>query len=97
MRPFKVRVLSNNVKKLYNEQLSNTPTTVGVSTETYIDYTNFQDGFVMVYDSERNRYHFVNPDDVLDNTYQQEQKPEIFTNEIIDYANDNLDTDFGEY
>ena len=97
MRPFKVRVLSNNVKKVTTEKLSDSQPTIGVSTQTYIDYTNFQDGFVMVYDEDRNRYHFVNPDDVLDNTYQQEQKPQNFTDILIDYSNDNLNVDFGEY
>jgi hypothetical protein len=97
MRPIRVRVLGNNTKKIQTEVPSNTIVPVGVNTERYIDYTNFQDGFVMVYDEERNRYHFVNPDDVLDNTYQQEQKPDGFTETLFDNLKDSINIDPGDY
>jgi hypothetical protein len=97
MRPFKVRTVGNNNKKIKSSIPSNSPTTVGVSTEIFIDYTNFQEGFIIVYDETRNCYHYVNPDDVLNGTFKQETKPEPFTTIITDKVGDILNIDFGEY
>lgn len=97
MRPFKVRVISNHTKKLKTDVPSNSPTTVGVSSERYIDYTNFQDGSIMTYDEERNRYYFVTSDEVISNTFQQENPPEVFSNEITNEIDERVDIDFGEY
>lgn len=66
MRPFKIRTLSNNNKKIKTEIPSNSPTTVGYSSTAYIDYTNFQEHFVMAFDAERNRYYFVDPQEFFD-------------------------------
>lgn len=96
MRPLKIRTLNNNTKKIKTEALSNSPTTVGLSSERYIDYTNFQDGFVMVYDEERDRYHFVNPDDVLETTLQGETTDK-FSQEMFNSIKDTINIDFGEY
>ena len=63
MRPFKVRTIINNIKKVRSEIPTNTSTTVGVASTAYIDYTNFQEGFIMAYDADRNRYHYVDPQD----------------------------------
>lgn len=101
MRPFKIRTISAPLKSVKTDVPSNTPAPVGFNTERYIDYTDFQEGYVMVYDATRNRYHFVNPDEILNNTYKQETPPETFSNEIYDQIFDslegNFDIDMGEY
>lgn len=97
MRPIRVRVLNNNKKNIKTEVISDVPVPIGVSSERYIDYTTFNDGYVMVFDAARNCYCFVNPDDVLDNTYQQEQKPNTFTDTLFDNLKDKIDIDPGEY
>lgn len=101
MKPIKIRVISNDTKKIKTNTPSELQTKVGVNTERYIDYTDFQDGYVMVYDEEKNRYHFVNPDKILSNTYKQDNLPQTFSdeilNEIIDDLDDNFDIDMVEY
>jgi hypothetical protein len=97
MRPFKVRTIGNNSKKVKSEIPSDSPTTVGLSSERFIDYTNFQEGFIMAYDDERNRYHFVAPDTVIEDTFKQEEKPEPFTTIVTDKVEETLNIDFGEY
>jgi uncharacterized protein (UPF0218 family) len=101
MRPIKIRTISSDIKKIKTYIPSDSQALVGVNTERYIDYTDFQDGYVMVYDEEKNRYHFVNPDEILNNTYKQENPPQTFSdeifNEIFDDLEDNFDIDMGEY
>ena len=97
MRPFKIRTIRSEVKTVKTYVPSDTPSPVGFNTERYIDYTNFQDGYVMVYDEVRNRYHFVNPDDILNDSLTKPPVPEVFFDEITKEFNDIVDIDLGEY
>ena len=96
MRPLKIGS-SFNKKKIKTSIPSNSLMSVKISSETYIDYTNFQDGFVMVFDEERNRIHFISPDELLSNTYQQQFPPEVFSNEITNQVSQGLNIDYGDY
>jgi hypothetical protein len=89
MAIFKVRVISGEVKKSKSERPSGSIPTVGVSSDRYVDYTNFKDGYFMVFDEERNRYYFEDPDSLLN----QPPYPELFVDEVVK----NIDFDFGEY
>ena len=97
MRPFKIRAIRSDVKIVKTYVPSDSPSPVGISTERYIDYTNFQDGYVMVYDVARNRYHFVNPDVILNDSFSKPPIPEVFSDEITKEFNDLVDIDLGEY
>jgi hypothetical protein len=96
MKPLKIRSSFNN-EKIKTLIPSNSPISVKISSQTYVDYTNFQDGFVMVFDEERNRLHFISPDELLSNTYQQQFPPEVFSDEITNQVNQRLDIDLGKY
>lgn len=68
MKPLKIRA-SFDKEKIISLIPSNSLVSTKISSETYVDYTNFQDGFIMVFDEERNRLHFVNPDEILDGEF----------------------------
>jgi hypothetical protein len=51
----------------------------------------------MVYDEARNRYHFVNPDVILNDSFSEPPVPEVFSDEIAKEFNDIVDIDLGEY
>ena len=91
-----IRLTKNNVKKVNIEAWSDAPATIWISSEKYIDYTNFQEGFIMVFDEERNRYHFISPDDFLDTTLAGES-PEPFSSVMFNEIKDTINIDFGEY
>ncbi|QGT54569.1 hypothetical protein b3_0328 [Synechococcus phage B3] len=97
MRIFKVRVISGQDKKVKSGVPSSEIPTIGVSSERYIDYTNFKDGYVMTFDEERNRYYFENPDNILNKSFEEIPYPEIFTNTLSDEVEKTIDIDMGEY
>jgi hypothetical protein len=97
MRPIKVGVIQNNKKPIKTERSLNSNIPVGVSSEKYIDYTNFQEGFIMRYDEERNCYYFSSPDNVIDDTFKQEEKPKEFMDSLLGKLEDKVVIDFGEY
>lgn len=65
MKPLKIG-RSSEKKNIITYIPSNSSALINSSTETYVDYTNFQDGFIMVFDEERNRLHFVSSEEILD-------------------------------
>lgn len=93
----KVGLNSGDIKKIKATIPSNQIPTVAISSERYIDYTNFKDGYIMTYDEERNRYYFENPDNVINQTTTEPPYPEIFTNELTDEFEKTIDIDMGEY
>lgn len=97
MRPFRVRVVAGEVKKIKSNSPSSSIPSAGISSEIYIDYTNFKDGYVMVYDAGRNRYYYVNPDEILNNSFEQNPPPDIFVSELSDEIEQVVDIDLGEY
>ena len=97
MKPLKIRSSSSGIEKIKTPIPPNSSASIQISSQVYVDYTNFQDGFVMVFDEERNRLHFISPDELLTNTYQQEFPPEVFSNEITNQVSQKLNIDLGEY
>jgi len=66
MKPLKIGSSFNGKENIITQIPSNSPTSIKKSSEVYVDYTNFQDGFIMVFDEERNRLHFVSSEEILD-------------------------------
>jgi hypothetical protein len=97
MKPLKIGSASTEIQKIKTSIPSNSPTSIKRSSEVYVDYTNFQDNFILVFDEIRNRLHFISPDEFLTGTYNQEFPPEIFSNEIANEISKELNIDFGEY
>jgi hypothetical protein len=97
MRLFKVRTTSSKVKKSKSNIPSKEIPTVGVSSERYVDYTNFKDGYVMVFDEERNRYYFENPDNILNKSFEEIPYPEVFIDTLSIEIKKTVDIDLGEY
>ena len=93
----KVRLNSEAAKKIKAYIPSTQNPIVAISSERYIDYTNFKDGYIMTYDEERNRYYFENPDNVINQTTSEPPYPEIFTDELTDEVEKTIDIDMGEY
>lgn len=97
MKPLKIGSPSSKIEKIVTEISPNSLASIKTSSQVYVDYTNFQEGFVMVFDENRNRLHFISPDELLTNTYQQEFPPEIFSNQLMNDIEQKINIDFGEY
>jgi hypothetical protein len=62
-----------------------------------IDLTNIQDGHVLMYDQDQNKYLFVDPDVILSKSVQDNSLPQDFIDQL-DVELDNLiDLDSGEF
>lgn len=96
MKPLKIGS-SLTKQKIKTTIPSNSLASIKTSSQVYVDYTNFQEGFVMVFDENRNRLHFISPDELLTNTYQQEFPPEIFSNQLMNDVKQKINIDLGEY
>lgn len=97
MGMIRIRFNSVDIKKIEASIPSNEIPTVAFSSERYIDYTNFKDGYIMTYDEERNRYYFENPDNVINKTTTEPPYPENFTEKLTDEVEESIDIDMGEY
>jgi hypothetical protein len=62
-----------------------------------IDITNVQDGYVLMYDLDSNKYIFVDPDDVLSKAVQDDSLPEDFLNQLDIDLDDRINLDSGEF
>ncbi len=69
MKPLKIGSSSKKRENIITQISSNSPASIKKLSEAYVDYTNFQDGFIMVFDEERNRLHFISPDEILDEEF----------------------------
>ena len=69
MKPLKIGSSSKKRENIITQIASNSPASIKKLSEAYVDYTNFQDGFIMVFDEERNRLHFISPDEILDEEF----------------------------
>ena len=62
-----------------------------------IDISNVQDGYVLMYDLDSNKYIFVDPDDVLSKAVQDDSLPEDFLNQLDIDLDDRINLDSGEF
>lgn len=62
-----------------------------------IDITNVQDGYVLMYNAELQKYVFVDPDVVLDKSVDDGILPEDFLAKLDTDLDDRIDIDAGEF
>ena len=62
-----------------------------------IDITNVQDGYVLMYDAERQKYVFVDPDKVLSKAVVDDFLPDDFLAKLDTDLDDRVDLDSGEF
>jgi hypothetical protein len=62
-----------------------------------IDITNVQDGYVLMYDSERQKYVFVDPDTILSKAVEDDDLPQDFLDKLDADLDDRIDIDSGDF
>jgi hypothetical protein len=62
-----------------------------------IDITNVQDGYVLMYDAETQKYRFVDPDRVLSKAVEDNSLPQDFLDKLDTDLDDRIDFDGGEF
>ena len=62
-----------------------------------IDYTILGDGYVMVYNKQKNKFVFVDPDEVLTKSVSDVILPQEFVDELGDKLDDKIDIDSGTF
>jgi hypothetical protein len=62
-----------------------------------IDITNIQDGYVLMYDAERRKYVFVDPDTILSKSVEDNSLPSDFIGKLDEILDDKIDLDAGNF
>jgi hypothetical protein len=62
-----------------------------------IDITNVQDGHVLMYDSQLQKYVFVNPDIILSKAVEDNNLPQDFLDKLDIDLDDRIDVDSGNF
>jgi hypothetical protein len=62
-----------------------------------IDITNVQDGYVLMYDQQRQKYVFVDPDKILSKAVEDNYLPDDFIEKLDIDLDDRIDLDSGEF
>lgn len=62
-----------------------------------IDYTIIDDGYVMVYNKEKNKFVFVDPDEVLSKSVEDITLPQKFVDKLGSELDDKIDIDSGSF
>lgn len=62
-----------------------------------IDITNVADGYVLMYDAERQKYVFVDPDKVLSKAVEDNSLPSDFLDKLDIDLDDRIDVDSGDF
>jgi hypothetical protein len=63
-----------------------------------VDITGIKDGYVLMYDDTRQRYAFVDPDEVLVKAVTMDDKlPEVFVDKLDQDLDDRINLDAGEF
>jgi hypothetical protein len=95
---------SHKIKKvLEGNIIANETTTVGIlDSENLdglgnIDITNVQDGYVLMYDLNQNKYIFVDPDEVLSKAVEDGFLPQDFIDKLDIDLDDRINLDSGEF
>ena len=62
-----------------------------------VDIENVQDGYILMYNDELQRYGFVNPDVLLSKAVEDNFLPSDFLNKLDTDLDDRIDLDAGEF
>lgn len=62
-----------------------------------IDYTVLGDGYVLVYNKNKNKFVFVDPDEVLRKSAEDLVIPQEFIDELGDNLDNKIDMDSGTF
>lgn len=62
-----------------------------------IDIQNVEDGYILMYDLNQNSYVFVNPDELLLKSVEDDILPQEFINKLDQDLDDNISFDAGEF
>lgn len=62
-----------------------------------IDITNVQDGYVLMYDAQLQKYVFVDPDKILSKAVEDNNLPQDFIDKLDTDLDDLIDLDSGEF
>ena len=62
-----------------------------------VDIDNIQDGYVLMYDDQRQRYAFVDPDVLLSKSVEDEVLPQDFVDQLDVDLNNKIDFDGGSF
>lgn len=83
--------------KIRTEKKSDSIPDPYINEERQIDYTEFKEGYVMIYDEESNTYKFVDPDDILSKAAENPPLPDNFIDTYANELTNKVDFDAGEY
>jgi hypothetical protein len=62
-----------------------------------IDITNVQDGYVLMFDAETQKYRFVDPDRILSKAVEDDNLPQDFLDKLDIDLDDRIDVDSGDF
>lgn len=62
-----------------------------------IDYTVLGDGYVLIYNKNKNKFVFVDPDEVLKKSAEDVVIPQEFIDELGDNLDNKIDIDSGTF
>lgn len=86
----------NNIKLELEKKSSSVPINYEMN-ERNIDYTEFKENYILIYDEINDKYKFVDPDFILQNSGNNPPLPETFKQVYFDKINDYIGFDAGEY
>jgi hypothetical protein len=91
-----IRVSKSNQKNIrVKTQISLPESLSGIDN---VDITGIQDGYVLMYDDTRQRYAFVDPDEILIKSVTSDnQLPEVFVDKLDQDLDDRINLDAGEF
>lgn len=97
MSIIRVNLVNKNNIKLELERKSSSISINYEMNERNIDYTEFKENYILIYDEINDKYKFVDPDFILKNSGNNPPLPEIFSQVYFDDINGNIELDSGEY
>lgn len=62
-----------------------------------VDLSDVKDGYVLIFNDNLKKYQFVDPDDVLSKSVQDDFLPPDFLNQLDNDLNNRVDFDGGEF
>jgi hypothetical protein len=62
-----------------------------------IDFTVLEDGYVLIYDEQKNKFIFVDPDEMLSKSVKDNFLPQDFINKLDVDLDNQIDLNSGEF